>query len=127
MEFLLILVASVLSAVIFDLSAIMKKVNEMIGISKQSLEVMKAQDMDDESQQKLLLSISGRVFVSSIKLGVSLIVITFPFLAIHITELLTMGTTSFSETLGTLAGIGLSVLGFFSYFGAKQIYARFGL
>jgi hypothetical protein len=127
MEFLLILVASILSAVIFDLMSIMKKVNEMIGISKRSLEVMKSPDLDDDTQQKLLLSISGKVFLSSIKLSVSLVVITLPFLAIHVTEILTMRTASFAESLGTLTGIGLSLLGFLSYFGAKQIYARFGL
>ena len=92
MEFLLILLASILSALIFDLMSIMKKVNEMIGISKKSLEVMKSPDLDDDRQQKLLLSISGKVFLSSIKLSVSLVVITFPFLAIHVTEILTMGT-----------------------------------
>ena len=127
MEFVLILVATILSAVIFDLASIMKKVNELIGISKKSLEVIKSPDLDDDSQQKLLLSISGKVFLSSIKLSVSLVAITFPFLAIHVTEILTMGTSSFSESLGTLTGIGLSLLGFFSYFGAKHIYARFGL
>lgn len=127
MEFLLILVASIFSAVIFDLVSIMKKVNELIGISKQSLEVMRSPDLDDDSQQKLLLSISGKVFLSSIKLSILLVVITFPFLAIHVTEILTMGTASFSESLVTLTGIGLSLLGFFFYFGAKQIYARFGL
>jgi hypothetical protein len=127
MAFLLILLASILSALIFDLMSIMKKVNEMIGISKKSLEVMKSPDLDDDSQQKLLLSISGKVFLSSIKLSVSLVVITFPFLAIHVTEILTMGTASFSKSLGTFTGIGLSLLGFLSYFGAKRIYARFGL
>lgn len=127
MEFLLILIASILSAVIFDLMSIMKRVNELIGISKQSLEVMRSPDLDDDSQQKMLLSISGKVFLSSIKLSVLLVVITFPFLAIHVIEILAMGTASFSEHLGTLAGIGLSILGFVFYFGAKQIYARFEL
>ena len=127
MELLLILAASILSAVIFDLVSIMKKVNEVIAISKTSLEVMKSPELDDDSQQKLLLSISRKVFFSSIKLSVSLIAITIPFLAIHVTEILTMETASFSESLGTLTGIGISILGFFSYFGAKHIYARFGL
>lgn len=88
---------------------------------------MKSPDLDDDRQQKLLLSISGKVFLSSIKLSGSIIAITAPFLAIHITEILTMGTTSFAESVGSLTGIGLCVLGFLSYFGGKKIYARFGL
>jgi hypothetical protein len=127
MQLALILMASILSAWIFDMLSIIRKVNSVIGLSKESLEVMKSPDMDDDTQQKLLLSISGKVFLSTIKISVSMIAIAVPFVAIHITEVLTMGTSSFAERLGSLTGIGVSLLGFLCYFGAKRIYAHFGL
>lgn len=127
MELILILIGSILSALIFDLVSIIRKVHGVIGLSRESLQVMKSPDMDDDRKQKLLLSISGKVFLSSIKLSVWMIAITTPFLAMHITETLAMGTTSFAASLGSLAGIGVSLFGFVLYFGAKQIYARFGL
>jgi hypothetical protein len=127
MQLALILIASILSALIFDLVTVVRKVNNLIGLSKESLEVMKSPEFDDDRKQKLLLSISGKVFLSSIKLSGWMIVITAPFLAIHITEILTVGTTAFAERLGSLTGISLSLLGFLTYFGVKQIYARFGL
>lgn len=124
MQLALILIASILSALIFDLMMIMRIVTNVVSLSKDSLQVMKAQDLDDDTQQKLLLSISGKVFLSTIKLGGSILVIVVPFLAIHVIEILTMGTTSFADRLGSLAGIVASLLGFLSYFGIKKIYAR---
>jgi hypothetical protein len=125
MEFALILVASILSALIFDLASIMGKVNAVIGISKESLEVMKSEDIDDDRKQKMLLSISGKVLISTLKLSAWLLVITLPFIIIHTAETLTKGTTAFSDSLASLTGIGLSILGFVSYFAAKKFYARF--
>ena len=127
MQLALIFIASILSAFIFDLLSIIRKVNYVIGLSKESLQVMKSQELDDDTQQKLLLAISGKVFLSSIKIGALMIVITVPFLAIHIVEVLAMGTTSFADSLGSLIGVALCVLGFLAYYAAKRIYARFGL
>lgn len=127
MQFAFILIASVLSALIFDLMTIMKRVNRLIGLSKDSLDVMKSEEIDDDQRQKLLLSISGKVFLSSLVLSGSIMVIMIPFLIFHITEIATLKTTLFAESLGSLPGIGVSLLGFFCYFGVKQIYARYGL
>lgn len=127
MQLILILLASFVSAWIFDRASVLRIANNIMGLSKESLAVMKAPDVDDDRKQKILLSISGKVFVSTLKLSGWIMVILLPFAAIHITEILIMRTTSFAESLGSLAGIGLSLLGFLSYFGAKQIYARFGL
>jgi hypothetical protein len=127
MQFILILIASILSALIFDVLAIVRKVNDVARLSKQSLEVMKSPDMDDDTQQKILLTISGKVFISSLKLTGWILVIILPFLAIHITEILTVGTSSFAASLSSLPGIGLSLLGFLCYFGGKKLYARFRL
>lgn len=127
MQFAFILIASILSALIFDLMTIMRRVNRLIGLSKDSLEVMKSEDIDDDKRQKLLFSISGKVFLSSLVLSGMMMVITIPFLIIHIAEITTLKTESFAASLGSFTGIVVSILGFLFYFGIKRIYARSGL
>lgn len=127
MQFAFILIASILSALIFDLMTIMRRVNRLIGLSKDSLEVMKSEDIDDDKRQKLLFSISGKVFLSSLVLSGMMMVITIPFLIIHIAEITILKTESFATSLGSFTGIVVSILGFLFYFGIKRIYARSGL
>ncbi len=127
MQFAFILIASILSALIFDLMTIMRRVNRLIGLSKDSLEVMKSEDIDDDKRQKLLFSISGKIFLSSLVLSGMMMVITIPFLIIHITEITILKTESFAASLGSFTGIVVSILGFLFYFGIKRIYARSGL
>jgi hypothetical protein len=125
MELSLILMASLISAVIFDFLPILKITYKLSAFSKESLEVMKSATLTDDEKQKNLLSISGKIFLSTIHLIGLFCIVILPFLLLFIIKNWISTDTFFLERITSLKGVAFSTLGFLLYYAVKKVYGYF--
>lgn len=77
---LFIIIASILSAFMFDYFSKYNTISEIFRYQKESRSIMKSIDISDEKKQKLLLHSAGKIFLSTISLNIFLGVVCLPYL-----------------------------------------------
>lgn len=125
MVLLLIATASLIAALLFDMLPISSIVKTIFELQKESLKTIQNKGIYDEQKQKLLLSYSGQVFYSTIKLILLLCISISPFILLILIENWICTAPSIGIILISLKGIILSSSVFLFYFLIKRWYGKF--
>lgn len=77
---LYIILASILSAFMFDYFSKYNTISEIFRYQKESRSIMKSIEISDDKKQKLLLHSAGKIFLSTVNLNIFLGIICLPYL-----------------------------------------------
>ncbi len=124
MSYLIIFIISAMSAWLFVVLPVKRRVTVMQRFMTDSLAVLQSTAWTDDQKQKQLLAFSGRILWSSLLLALLLGVTVLPFLFLIVTENYFGATDAVSTRLLTWPGLGICVLGFVSCCLAKKAYER---
>ncbi len=123
----LIIIASMVSAALFDMLPVLENSRIIFTLQKESIQIMSNAEFSDDQKQKILLSNSGKVFYVTLKLVLLFVLVLLPFtLLVAIGDWLS-GNIIFYETIVSVKGIVLSSIAFVVYFLLKKGYGRFKL
>jgi len=127
MVLILIGIASLLSALIFDTLPIPKIGKSVLNLQKQSLKVITGSEHTDTEKQKMMFSISGQILYATIKLIFLFLLVALPVISLIVIGQWISVNNNFYHTLISPEGICISTLAFIVYYFIKKSYARFRL
>ncbi len=127
MILILIGIASLLCALIFDALQIVKIGRFVLNLQKESLKVIIGSEFTDDEKQKILLTISGKILIATIKLIFLFVLVTLPMVSLPVIGLWMTDSINVFDILISIKGICISTLAFIVYYYIKKSYARFRL
>ena len=122
MIYLLIIIITILSCIIFDNLGIITLVKNLTNSYQFQLKALKDKTKTDEEKQKELLRQISKQIIYLLKLIGSIILFISPFLSIFIID--ELFKTTYSETLYSLSGILASLIAVVLYIILKKQYVK---
>ena len=127
MTLVLIGIASLISAFVFDALPIWEISKSVLNLQKESLKVIKESEFSDDQKQKQLLSISWKILFSTFKVIALFIIVALPFIGLIVIGKYLSETNNLMKEIISWKGICISVLAFVIYYFTKKSYGRFRL
>jgi hypothetical protein len=121
MSFILILIISLVSALLFDLLPILTNARMLHELQKESLTVMRSPILGDDQKQKILFSISGKIFLFTMKLSCFFCIVVLPFLLTFFLENYFFHTSFIFKKLISLKGICFTTIGLLLFLIIKKV------
>jgi hypothetical protein len=127
MNLVLIGIASIILAFVFDALPIWKISKSVLNLQKESFNLIYESKFSDEQKQKRLLSISGKILLSTFKLIGLFIIVALPFIGSIFIGNWISPAFNFTKDIISLKGILVSTFAFILYYFIKRNYGRFRL
>jgi hypothetical protein len=121
----LIIIASLISASLFDALPILKTTRLVFNLQKESLKVIMDSRLRDEQKQKILLSLSGKILYTTIKLVMLVLIAVLPFIGLVFIGHCISEQSNLIDIVVSLKGICLTCLTFLLYYLIKKGIGKF--
>jgi hypothetical protein len=120
-----IIIASLISAYLFNALPVYKIAILILNLQKESFKVIKDNGLTDEQKQRMLLAYSGRILLSTTKEVFLIVFSILPFFCSEIIWYLILARNDFLKILVSVEGICITSLTYILFYIIKKFYGRF--
>jgi len=120
----LIILACLISAVLFDLLPVLNTIRAVLHFQRESVQIIQNKGLTDEQKQKSIFRLSGKILRSTFKLILFVLSAMIPISALVIIGDRISKNSEFADYLISLKGIFLTFITFLLYFLLKKGYAK---
>jgi hypothetical protein len=124
MTILFLIIASLLSAILFDILPVFKTVKNIFNLQKESLKLFRDPKFSDEQKQKVLFRYSFKIFLLSIKQILMVSLALLPFFVLAFIEFVISKKCTFIDISTSFMGFFITLVTFAVYLLIKKGYGK---